>query len=155
MPRRDRPLVYLAARYSRRAELQGYAEQLRGLMLANVDCRWLSEEHDWDGGVQGESLAKAQQYALDDGRDLERSHAVVVFTEEPGDYRRGGSLVELGLAIAMGKHVVVCGPAPNVFCTLPSVVRVGSWADVLAHLVYWRAKREADVVRERLAVRLP
>lgn len=150
MIRANRPKVYLASRYSRRAELQGYAAQLADLGLAEVPCRWLTEEHDWDGGTSGESLGKAQRYALDDIEDLERCHAVVVFTEEAGEYRRGGSLVELGLALATGKHVVLVGPAPNVFCTLPAVPRFAAWVDALAHLTLWKDAAEQASIRRRL-----
>lgn len=144
------PLIYLASRYSRRAELQGYAEEVRSMGLGRVDCRWLSEDQDWDGGTTGDSLAKGQQYALNDLADLERSHAVVVFTEEAGEYRRGGSLVELGIALGESKHVVIVGPAPNVFCTLPIIPRFATWAQAVAHLVDWRAALETGAVRQRL-----
>jgi hypothetical protein len=150
MIRRNLPRVYLASRYSRREELQGYAAQLLELGLAEVPCRWLTEPHDWDGTATGEGLGKAQRFALDDIEDLERCHGVVVFTEEAGEYRRGGSLVELGIALATGKHVVIVGPAPNVFCTLPAVPRFDSWASALAHLVLWRDAAEQASIRRRL-----
>lgn len=146
MPRRNLPRVYLAARYSRRGELQRYAAQLREMGLAEVPCRWLSEEHDWDGN----DLARAQRYALDDIEDLERCHAVVVFLEEPGNYRRGGSLVELGMAMASGKSVVLVGPAPNVFCTLPGMPRFPAWPQALAYLVAWKDAAEQTKLRRRL-----
>lgn len=150
MPRQTAPLVYLASRYSRRDELIGYADTLRDLGLARVDCRWLSEPHDWDGSTTGIGLAKAQQFAMDDVADLERSHVVVVFTEDAGTYRRGGSLVELGLAIGLQKHVVLVGPAPNVFTTLPSIPRFATWAEVVAHLVEWKTAMETAALRQRL-----
>lgn len=159
MPRRTRPIIYLAARYSRREELQGYATQLSDLGLADVPARWLWEDHDWDGdtslledGTAGESLLKAQRFAMDDVADLERSHAVVLFTEEAGNYRRGGSLVEYGLALALQKHIVIVGPAPNVFCTLPLAIRLGSWTDALAHLVWWRDQMEQIATRKKLMI---
>lgn len=153
MPPRDRPLIYLAARYSRRAEMQEYARTLEELGLARVPARWLHEEHDWDGTTEDpEQLRKAQQHALDDCIDIEAAHCVVVFTEEPGTYRRGGSLVELGMAVAMQKHVVVVGPAVNIFCTLPFVWRGATWPDALAHLVRWRERAELEGIRKRLVL---
>lgn len=148
MIRANRPKVYLAARYSRREELQGYAAQLRELKLAEVPARWLNEDHDWDGV----DLVRAQQLAHDDIEDLGRCHAVVVFTEEAGSYRRGGSLVELGMAMASGKHVVIVGPAPNVFATLAETPRFLTWADALAHLVTWKDAMEQAMIRQRLAL---
>jgi hypothetical protein len=145
-----KPIVYLAGRYSRREELAGYAEGLIALGLFRCEARWLVEPHDWDGTAEGEGLKLAQRYALDDLEDLGRAHAVVVFTEEAGAYRRGGSLVEYGLALAMQKHVVVVGPAPNVFITLPMVVRYADWAAALAHLIEWKDAVERAVLRKRL-----
>jgi hypothetical protein len=186
MPTRRRPLVYLASRYSRRAEMIEKAATLRGLNLADVDCRWLKEPHDWTGEADTpEGLEQAQRFALDDLADLGRAHAVVVFTEEParvreaalaelddyvpghtsheraaeriaaaaGGYRRGGSLVELGMAIGMGKHTIVVGPAANVFCTLPVVRRYDAWEMAVAHLVQWRAAAEAQALRGQLVAR--
>lgn len=150
---RQRPLVYLGARYSRREELQGYAETLRELGLADVECRWLSEVHDWSGDAETpEGLAQAQRLAIDDVQDLERAHAVVIFTEAAGAYRRGGSLVELGLALGLRKHVVIVGPAPNVFCTLPMVARYRTWERALEHLLRWKTAAEQAEPRQRLVV---
>lgn len=186
MPRRTRPRAYLAARYSRRDELRGYAEQLRELGLADVEARWLVGTHDWAGDAGSpEALAAAQKFADDDLDDLQRAHLVVVFTEEPAAERlrgyvagaledyvpghtsdealadevaarfgrdRGGRHVELGVAIGMGKHVVIVGPAENVFCTHPVVVRYATWADALAHLVRWKDAVEQQSIRNRLVL---
>lgn len=146
MERRKKPIVYLAARYSRREELRGYAAQLEELGLASVPARWLREEHDWDG----EDVEQAQGLALDDLEDVWRAHAVIVFTEEPGTYRRAGSLVELGFALGKGKHVVIVGPAPNVFCTLASIERYATWPEAVEHLMRWRAAVEAAATRKAL-----
>ncbi len=75
---------------------------------------------------------------------------MVCFTEEPGEYRRGGSLVELGFALGKGKHVVIVGPAPNVFCTLGSIHRVATWPEAVAHLVQWREAVESAATRKAL-----
>lgn len=152
MPQARRPKVYLAARYSRREELQGYAAQLVELGLADVPCRWLSTDHDWDGSTGAEGLARAQRLALDDVEDLQRCHAVVVFLEEAGEYRRGGSLVEFGMALGLGRHVVLVGPAPNVFATMPGVSRYGDWAGAMTHLIAWKDTMEQLGRRKALLV---
>jgi hypothetical protein len=192
LSRQRGPVVYLGARYGRRAELQEYAATLAGLGM-RVPAAWLREDHEWSGKLDPEGLARAQELAMDDVRDLERAHAVVIFTEEPtdlarvravalealseaadparelltvagaereaaritaavGGYRRGGSLVELGIAIGMQKQVVIVGPAANVFCTLPWVARYADWTSAVAHLVKWRAAAEAAQARSRLAL---
>lgn len=76
------PLVYLAGRYSRREEFQGYAQELAVAGIGRVEARWLTEEHDWDGSQEpGAELEAARRFAQDDLEDLSRAHAVVVFTE--------------------------------------------------------------------------
>jgi len=151
MQQRRRPRAYLAARYSRREELAGYAAQLHELGVALVVSRWLTEPHDWDGTSDTpEGLAAAQRLANDDLEDLGSAHLVVVFTEEAGEYRRGGSLVEFGMALGLGKHVIVVGPAVNVFTTLPFVFRCHTWGEALAHLVQWRDAVERTERERRL-----
>lgn len=151
--------AYLAARYSRRDEMRGYAEQLADLGLATVEAAWLSGEHDWGGSTSTpEELAAAQRYALDDMRDLARAHLVLVFTEgpDPAGRNRGGRHVEYGLALAghlsrpATKYVLVVGPAENVFHTLPQVPRVADWTGALAYLAQLRADMDSAAVRRRL-----
>lgn len=144
--------VYLAARYSRREELQGYAQAIAEAGVGTAELAWLREEHDWDGTDTPEGLAQAQKFAVDDLQDLVAAHAIVVWSEEPGQCRRGGRHVEFGIALGMNKHVVVVGPLENVFYSLPSVARFGTWEEALAHLAAWkdameRAARVATLVR--------
>lgn len=144
--------VYLAGRYSRREELRGYAQALAQSGVGTADIAWLREEHDWDGTEGEEGLAQAQRFAIDDMQDLASAHAVVVWSEAPGGCRRGGRHVEYGVALGMGKHVVVVGPLENVFYSLPSVPRFLTWDGALAHLAVWkaeveRAARVATIVR--------
>lgn len=184
--------AYLAARYSRRDEMREYAEVLEGLNLATVECAWIAGDHDWSGEADTpEALAAAQQYAIDDLRDLARAQVVIVFTEEPvleplrerlsaelveamrsaihpeqvadrilaGVGRnRGGRHVEYGLALAshlsvpQTKYVVICGPAENVFHTLPQVPRFATFLEVVAHLTAVREQGEQAKVRSQLVL---
>ena len=41
---------------------------------------------------------------------------------------RGGRHAEFGIALALGKRVIVIGPRENVFHALPAVERYESWA---------------------------
>lgn len=149
------PLIYLAGRYSRREELIGYGQELAVAGIGRVEARWLTEDHDWDGSQQpGGELEAAQRFATDDVEDLAASHAVVVFTEEPapGGRNRGGRHVEYGLAIGLRKHVIVVGPAENVFHTLPSVPRFAEWEQAKAHLAAWREAVERSARIKRLSL---
>src|ERR1700748_1154329 len=82
------PVIYLAARYSRAAEMRRYRDQLRALGYL-VSSRWI----DHHGGVLTESLDSdeisanlqyAQAIAHADLTDLDAANIVIAFTEENG-----------------------------------------------------------------------
>lgn len=129
--------IYLAARFSRRAELRGYAHQLEVAGVGEVRARWLVEDHEWDGAE--DQLALAERLAADDLADLRTADLVVVFTEvpSPGGRNRGGRHVEYGVALELWRRgecrLVVVGPAENVFHS--HAPRFTSFADVLRQLV--------------------
>jgi hypothetical protein len=127
--------IYLAASYSRRREMRGYAAQLpEGIKNT---ARWIDQE------VEEEDVTSDQEmrsYADRDLVDLERADAFVVFTDQPS--RRGGYWVELGLCLGNGVEAIVVGPRVNVFCYLPEVQRFDSWDECLASL-----KRRLAVAR--------
>lgn len=137
---------YLAARYSRRLELCGYRSDL-ALLGIDVPARWLNGSHQLDNegrpiGETGELMfengsAAADHYrrkfAEDDFEDVVDSDMLIAFTEQPrSGNSRGGRHVELGIALGMGKPVVIIGPRENVFCWLPQVRHFETWADFLA-----------------------
>lgn len=153
MERKKGPRIYLAARYSRRAELQGYAGQIDELGLGYVKAAWLSEDHDWDGSQSTvPEVEAAQRFALDDLADLIAADLIVVFTEQPGSggRNRGGRHVEYGAALALKKWVVIVGPAENVFHTLPQAARFADWTGALAHIVAVKDAVEQAAIRRRL-----
>lgn len=129
--------IYLAARYSRRAELRTYAHQLEVAGVGEVVSRWLIEDHEWDGAA--DELALAQRLAADDLYDLRSADLVIVFTEQAnaGGRNRGGRHVEFGLALerwARGEcRLVVVGPAENVFHS--HAARFPAWPALLRQLV--------------------
>lgn len=141
--------VYLAARYSRRLELCEYRSQLedRGF---SIPAKWLQGSHQitTDGralGDAGESLVEAtgesdaelrRKFAQDDYDDVASADMLVAFTEAentPGR-SRGGRHVELGIALALGKTVVVVGPHENIFTWLPQVNHFDTWEQFLEAL---------------------
>jgi len=139
LPRR----VYLAARYSRRAELCGYRTDLAACGIT-VTSRWLNGSHQLDNsGIpitdDGERRFEAgdpavdhlrAHFAAEDFIDVLAADTVLAFTEPPrASASRGGRHVELGIALATGKHVVVIGPRENVFCWLPQVEHHDTWHD--------------------------
>ena len=108
--------IYLAARYSRRAELLEYSGELREAGH-EVTSRWLDGRHELLGrearyNNEGGSPMVAQPFALEDYADVSAADIVVSFTEAPGSgAARGGRHVEFGMALAWGKTVSDCRPA--------------------------------------------
>jgi len=134
----DQSLVYLAARYSRREELLSYRAQLEAMGFT-VTSRWLNGAHQVDNnglqlGDDGERLVEAcadpiaGDFATEDMADVAAAYTVVAFTEPPrSSASRGGRHVELGMALAWAKRVIVVGPRENVFCWLPYVEHFDEW----------------------------
>ena len=134
--------VYLAARYSRNAEMRGVRDVLEALGF-QVTSRWI----DQHGGNLLESIVaerlnaepgECSRYALIDLDDLHAADTVISFTSAGGG-GKGGRHIEFGYALGLGKHVVIVGPRENVFHTLPTVEWYPDWP----HLVMaWSARLE-------------
>lgn len=123
--------IYLAARYSRAAELRGYRDffQARGI---TVTSRWLDGGHTLDDrGLSIEAEASERtRFALEDWSDLMAANVVISFTEQPrSSNSRGGRHVEFGGALAAKKKCIVIGPRENVFHCLPQVEVFRDWAE--------------------------
>ncbi|MDD5705082.1 MAG: hypothetical protein PHR35_04095 [Kiritimatiellae bacterium] len=127
--------IYLAARYSRREELCRYREQLCA-MGHTVQARWLDGTHQISDagqpiGDHGEALVEGHnaedrgaelraKFARDDYEDVIGSDVVISFTEPPRSLaNRGGRHVEYGIALALGKRLLVVGHRENLFHWLP------------------------------------
>lgn len=124
--------IYLAGRYSRRQELAANAEAIRGLGI-EVIAEWLTGKHESLDGMVTD--AGQRDWAQIDRAEIEACRTVVAFTEEQrSGHSRGGRHVELGMALALRKRVIVVGPRENVFCWLPEVDRFASWEDFYAVL---------------------
>jgi hypothetical protein len=139
--------IYLAARYSRRSELCQYREELRE-MGHTVQAVWLNGEHQISDsgkpiGETGELLVEGddessthcaaelrQKFAKDDLADVRACELLIAFTEKPrSGFSRGGRHVELGIAIGMGKQIMLVGPRENIFCWLPDVDHCDCWEE--------------------------
>lgn len=127
--------VYLCGRYSRRDELRGVRGELQSLGHV-VTSRWLDTE--WtETERQGQVHSAAappeyrRQHAVADLEDVAAADCLVAFTEDQRGGGRGGRHVELGAALALGKQVIVVGPAENLFCHHPLVKVVGRVGDMI------------------------
>jgi hypothetical protein len=126
--------IYLCARYGRRAELQGYAVQLqaRGHVITS---RWLIDPPAYvDTGTTTPPAAMARRVALDNVTDVRLADTLLCFTEaSDSPYGRGARHVEVGLALAWHKRLLVVGPEENVFISLAHQ-RWATFAEALALL---------------------
>lgn len=133
--------VYLAARYSRREELNAYAADLR-LCMFRVTSRWLEGNHQIsDDGLSAEAKQEERiRFASEDWEDLLSARILIAFTEPPRSTNsRGGRHVELGAALALLEKgyyddVIVVGYRENVFCCLPQVKFFPTWQEAFEHL---------------------
>lgn len=139
--------IYLASRYSRRAELCGYRDQLQALGYT-VTSRWLNGSHQIgsDGTPlteDGEALVEfgdpalakelRQAFAWEDLIDVAGSDQLIAFTEEPYQTAsRGGRWFEMGYAYARGLSLTIVGPRENLFCWLPVVRQFDTWEEAVA-----------------------
>ena len=108
-----------------------------------VTSSWLREHANPKIELTDVSPAFLRQHAKNDRKDLLDSDAVVLFTVSPTKRtKRGGRHTEFGMAIAVGKLLLVCGPRENVFHHLPEVNQFDDFAAVKAFLVAERERRK-------------
>lgn len=126
------PRVYLAAQYSRREELCVYRDLLV-IMGYQAGASWLvgparfSNPNDPDGTLtehQIETGAEDDPYsqklrhgcAQQDIKEIRQADIFVLFTEPVSSPAgRGGRFVELGIALSLGKKVIIVGYLENMF----------------------------------------
>src|SRR5277367_3461579 len=113
--------IYLASRFSRQREMRAIRDRIVA-MGHEVNSRWLEEEYESSG--HGSSQAPPEhheKWAKYNYQDVLLCDTMVNFTEPPNSCGRGGRHVELGLALAWGKRLIVVGHRENVFHNLPQV----------------------------------
>jgi nucleoside 2-deoxyribosyltransferase len=107
--------IYLAARYCRNEELREYRDQLEELGHS-VTSRWI----DLHGGTELNSMsaedleknpAAGILFAYKDLEDLRNADTVISFTGTSGSVRHA----EFGVALALGKRMIIVGPREHIF----------------------------------------
>lgn len=125
--------VYLAAQYGWRDTLKWYAKQLAALGV-EVTSTWLNERKDPKSELTELNTRFLKDHAIVDVVDIKRADAIVLFTVKPTDTtKRGGRHVEFGIAYALGKELIICGPYENIFHYLPEVKQFDNFGDVLEY----------------------
>jgi hypothetical protein len=120
--------VYFAARYARQAELNQYRAELEALGC-EVTSRWLTVASRRPGVAYSEE--DWQRLAVVDQEDVLAADALVCFSEDEGLGGNGGRHVELGMAVALGKQVILVGRREHIFHRLPEITVVESWPEAL------------------------
>ena len=121
--------VYLSGRFSRRVQLNQYRRELERIGI-EVTSRWLLL--DPPGPVRDLTHQQWTELALVDVDDVQRAEGLVLFSEEHEG--GGGRHVELGLALAWAKTVIVVGHREHIFHRLPQVQVVADWSGALVIL---------------------
>jgi hypothetical protein len=130
--------IYIAARFSRRDEMQEVAALLRA-RGHTITSRWI-DGHEDEGGeylLGGTNRELYATFAREDLEDVQQAETVVSFTEPPraGNLRgRGGRHVEYGYALALEKRLIVVGPLENVFHCLDCVTVCRDVAELLTEV---------------------
>ena len=126
--------VYLAARYSRREEMLGYAGELERLGHT-VTARWVFGQAGAAHPDRISAHAYERAVSVEDVKDVEEADCTICFSEQPRSTNtRGGRHVEFGMAVAWGRRVILVGPRENVFHWLPEVEHYDDWAGLHAAL---------------------
>lgn len=127
--------VYLAARYTRRAEMEYFADLLKLLKVADFDVvsRWVY------GAEEVVGISREEICALD-LEDIDRADAVISFTEPRGSFTpSGGRHVEFGYGLALGKVMINIGEWENVFHHHPRVYHYddfGHFVDQIPNIAF-------------------
>lgn len=133
------PKVYLSSRFQRQEEMIGYATEIESLTDSQggtpfrITSRWLNFPSD---------ISKIQA-AYFDQYDVAHSDIVICFSEDLSsglaiDQNTGGRHVELGMALAFSKMVLLIGPRENVFHHLPEVQQFDTFELALKYLkILW------------------
>jgi nucleoside 2-deoxyribosyltransferase len=126
--------VYLASWFSSKLERKAHAHELEALGIA-VTSRWLKERAHPTSQMSEFDDTYLANTAQVDVQDIEDADVVVLFTVHPENgpcHRRGGRHFEAGLAVGLGKLLIICGPRENVFHYLgePQIRQFDTWEQV-------------------------
>lgn len=135
------PIIYIAASWSSRERMRGVRDFLQNDYGYKVQARWLDQSgQGLDKDLINNNPELAAEYAMIDVSDIMSSNSVLLFTDEPST--TGGRHVELGLAIAFGKHVLVVGPLENIFQTVLGITHLPDFQAFTDHVRRINAAKE-------------
>ena len=121
--------IYLAARYRAKNQIKGYTHQLQALGFT-VTSTWVNELHESTTELQNPNPRDLCRLASRDLREIRECDLLVLFTASPSKATRGGWHTELGYALGLGKHLMICGPQENIFHYLPNILRCRNFTEL-------------------------
>jgi hypothetical protein len=131
-------VAYIAGRFDRRNEFVHAVRQLEDLGIT-CTAKWITDEPDLANLPEGAQTSSLVEWALRDVEDVSAADTLITFTEDlmlydnvPSVWARGGRHVELGMALALGKRIVVIGPRENIFTYLPQVEVLSSFDEFIS-----------------------
>lgn len=128
-------IVYIAAPYQTLVMMH----YLRRTLISagfDVNASWLNEDP--------ENISLQPEYAVRDMQDISEADVVVVYNPpEWTNKGAGGRHVELGIALALKKPVIVFGGVSNIFHLAPGVELAVDTFDVLTRLEHHQ-RMQAD-----------
>lgn len=131
---KQRPRVYIAARYARYKEMQGVAQTLRDAGF-EVTSGWIGGNHEpIDKATdEGSHDMACRLIAREDLRDLMRSDILLFIGDEPGAYHGGGRWFEMGVAYGIRPNIKICcvGQREIIFQYLPDILMFDTLDDFI------------------------
>lgn len=124
---------YLAAQYSRKLEIQRFAEHLQSLGHV-ITSTWTSRPTRVvpQNTTPFKDPGSFADEAADDVREIRECDVLLLFSESPLlGIPRGCRHVESGIAIGCGKRVIVIGPHENIFHCLREITVVANFQELL------------------------
>ena len=122
--------VYLAARWEQGPLMRQWraALEIRG---HTVTARWLDVQASGLRAIEGDEIMR--ENALHDFQDIKDCDLMIVYSPRSGfGSGRGGRHAELGIALGMGKPVVLVGEHENIFHWHPAVALVADFDAAMA-----------------------
>lgn len=117
-------LIYIAAPFDQRDRAKRVKEQLEAAGHVTTST-WISSHLDNLDELDSES---AMHEANHDAEGVLRSEIMVFLN---GESTSGGMHVEMGIAIAASKSILLVGPRTSIFHHLPNVKQIDADADIV------------------------
>ena len=127
--------IYLAARYSDKVIIAARKRELEA-MGYDVVSTWTDEPDSPQVNLSDVADLVLTIYAARDCEEIRSADMMIFFSISPLEAtKRGGRHVEFGMALSLGKKMLVCGPKENIFHYLPLIEQFDTWDQVKKRLL--------------------